>query len=566
MRNSSLPALILFLNTTLFSSCLAPESEGSRGYRLTVASALEKVFPDTEGSGMTANQVTLSLAQNECEGFQIIIEALERDIVVEGVELSPLEASGNKVIPADALSWRRVDYVETSITPVYPVDRIGQYPDPLMPAGPFAVEKDSRVSVWVTVQTNADSAPGTYNGTVTVQPEGLTPSSVSLTVTVWDFALEDETHLRTLTWLGESAISHFYQLDNSAGGLAQLDKYLERYEDILLQHRLGPGGLVAEGLRKHPETGQFDFSEMDRRLERLFSKGMNVFLMGTAPNLKRQGEEHYTEEFIAEFTERLKAFGDHLRSKGWIDRAYVYVYDEAPEAAWPEVKKMSRAIRAAAPELRIIQCLSEPAGVQALQGFVDVFDVYITHYHQTGVAHLQSEGTEAWLAVCCCPADNPNLFIEYPLLDARVIPMFCWKYGVQGFEYWSPNHWGRNPGKDRTERWPNGPWDPNSFGEYNGDGYLLYPGPEGVPYPSIRLKALRDGFEDYEYMWTLNQLVEKATRAGKGSLDLVQESKRLLGMEELITNEGDFVRTEDRYFSFREKVANSIVALKRLSE
>ena len=319
-------------------------------------------------------------------------------------------------------------------------------------------------------------------------------------------------------------------------------------------------------MRKRQETGQFDFSEMDSRLERLFSKGMNVFIMGTAPNLKRQGKEHYTAEFIDEFTERLKAFGDHLRSKGWIDRAYVYVYDEAPEAAWPEVKKMSRAIRAAAPELRIIQCLSEPAGVQALQGFVDVFDVYITHYHQTGVAPLQSEGTEAWLAVCCCPADNPNLFIEYPLLDARIIPMFCWKYGVQGFEYWSPNHWGRNPGKDPAERWPNAPWDPNSFGKYNGDGYLLYPGPEGVPYPSIRLKALRDGFEDYEYMWTLDQLVEKATRSGKESLDQVQEAKRLLRMDELITDDGDFAKTEDRYFAFREKVAKSIVALRGMHE
>ena len=121
---------------------------------------------------------------------------------------------------------------------------------------------------------------------------------------------------------------------------------------------------------------------------------------------------HYAPEFIAEFTEYLKAFGDHLRNKGWIDRAYVYVYDEAPKSAWPEVKKISRAIRTAAPGLRIIQCLNEPEGVKALQGSVDVFDVYIAQYHETGVAELQSEGTQAWLAVCCCPADLPNLFIE----------------------------------------------------------------------------------------------------------------------------------------------------------
>ena len=566
-RNPALKSLrgsLLFLVscTTLFSSDLIPEPEDSPGYRLNLASALEKIFPDTEYAASTTNQAVLSLAQNECESFQIIVEAPWRDVTVESLEFSSLQGAGNNFIPADALSWRRVDYVETAITPVYPIDRIGKHPDPLMPAGRFTVKKNSRVSLWVTLRTEVDTVAGTYHGKATVKPTDMKPSSVSLTVTVWDFALQEETHLRTLTWLGKGALRSFYRLGDSAADRAQLEEYLENYQDILLQHRLGPGGSIADGLRKSRETGQFDFSELDVSLERLFSKGMNVFIMGTAPNLKRRGEEHYTSEFIAEFTDRLKAFGDHLRRKGWLDRAFVYVYDEAPESAWPEVMKMSRAIRSAAPELRIIQCLSEPAGVKALQGFVDVFDVYIAHYHQTGMARLQREGVQAWLAVCCCPADHPNLFIEYPLLDARIIPMFCWKYGVQGFEYWSPNSWGPNLRKDVSERWPEVPWNPNSFGDYNGDGYLLYPGPGGVPYPSIRLAALRDGFEDYEYMWTLNQCVEEVTRSGQESLAQIPLSKRLLRMNELIRDDGSFVTTEDRYFAFREKVANSILALR----
>ena len=310
-----------------------------------------------------------------------------------------------------------------------------------MPPARFTVKRNSRATLWITVWSKAETVPGVYYGTVTIRPTNLPPSSVPLKVTVWDFALDDVPHLQTLTWLGPQDIRSFYNLDDSAEDRSRLNHYLKRYEDMLLDHRLGPGGSVVDGLRKNQETDQFDFSRIDERLERLFSKGMNVFLMGTAPNLKRQGKEHYAPEFIAEFTEYLKAFGDHLRNKGWIDRAYVYVYDEAPKSAWPEVKKISRAIRTAAPGLRIIQCLNEPEGVKVLQGSVDVFDVYIAQYHETGVAELQSEGTQAWLAVCCCPADHPNLFIEYPLIDARMISMFCWKYGAQGFEYWSPNHW-----------------------------------------------------------------------------------------------------------------------------
>jgi hypothetical protein len=548
----------------LLGSSLPVEREETPGYRLRVVSTLEKVFPDSVYTETGLKEAAISLAQNEFEGFQLIIEASRREVKVKGVRFSDLRGSGNHILPADALSWRRVGYVETAIDPAYPVDRVGLFPDPLMPPGRFTVKRNSRTVLWITVRTRADTPPGIYQGTVTIQPSGMTPSSVPLKVTVWDFALEDEPHLRTLTWLGSRAIKSFYNLKDTVEDRSRLSQYLQNYEDILLNHRLGPGGSVAEGLRKNQATDQFDFSRIDARLERLFSKGMNAFLMGTAPNLKRQGQEHYTPEFIAEFTERLKAFGDHLESKGWIDRAYVYVYDEAPKSAWPEVRKISRAIRAAAPGLRIIQCLNEPEGVRALRGFVDVFDVYITHYHETRLEELQSEGIQAWLAVCCCPADHPNLFIEYPLIDARIIPMFCWKYGVQGFEYWSPNHWARNSEGDPGERWPGGTWDPNTFGKYNGDGYLLYPGPHGVPYPSVRLAALRDGFEDYEYLWKLKQLVEQARLAGVEAIDPVEESLRLLAMEELISDEGDFERKAHRYFAFRRRTAESIVALKKV--
>ncbi|MFV1969175.1 MAG: hypothetical protein ACC628_27455, partial [Pirellulaceae bacterium] len=100
---------------------------------------------------------------------------------------------------------------------------------------------------------------------------------------------------------------------------------------------------------------RYDFSSIDQCLEYLLGKGMNAFIMGTAPNLKRQGKNEFTPEFITKFTETLKAYGDHLREKGWIDKAYVYTYDEAPKRHWGEVRKIAKAIKRAAPELRILQ-------------------------------------------------------------------------------------------------------------------------------------------------------------------------------------------------------------------
>jgi hypothetical protein len=145
----------------------------------------------------------------------------------------------------------------------------------------------------------------------------------------------------------------------------------------------------------------------------------------------------------------------------------------------------------------------EPEGVKELTGFADVFDVYVTQYHRAGVAASQKQGAEVWLAICCYPMDRPNFFIEYPLLDMRATFWLCWKYKVNGFEYWSPNAWGANWQK-KGDKWPKVPWVANAFGRHNGDGYLVYPGEDGQPYSSIRFEAFRDGLEDYEYLWTLN--------------------------------------------------------------
>ncbi|MCJ7652259.1 MAG: DUF4091 domain-containing protein, partial [Actinobacteria bacterium] len=55
------------------------------------------------------------------------------------------------------------------------------------------------------------------------------------------------------------------------------------------------------------------------------------------------------------------------------------------------------------------------------------------------------------------------------------------------------------------------PWSNPAFahpGHFNGGGYLFYPGvPCGIdgPVSSQRMKALRRGLQDYEYMWLLGE-------------------------------------------------------------
>ncbi len=523
-----------------------------------------KIFPDTDYKppGALKKRLSISLARNEVEVGQIIVEAPWRDVTVEAVEFSPLKGPSGALLPASALSWRRVDFVETAFTPPYPVPRVGWYPDPLMPPGPFCVKRLSRTPIWISVKAPEDVRGGEYTGTVKLIFKGLKPASVPLEIRIWDFTLPETTHLRTLTWFnGFGWFPRHYGFDRrSEEGRRLHNAATRRFWDMLLEHRLGPGGNVASFVPRRRR--KYDFSEIDKRLEYLFAKGMNAFIMGTAPNLRRRGKDRYTPEFISQFTAMLKAYADHLKKKGWLDKAYVYTYDEAPRRHWGEVRKIAKAIKRAVPGLKIIQCLNQPAGVRALADVIDVFDIYIAQYHKTGVAELQRRGTEVWLAVCCYPMDRPNLFIEYPLIDARLIPLFCWKYKAAGFEYWSPASWGKNVRRSgKGPMWPEIPWDPNTFGRYNGDGYLIYPGPGGMPYPSLRLEALRDGFEDYEYLWLLRTLAVKGESSGL-SAKLLQTARRLLSLRELIADDGSFNDSINDYYEFRRQVARSIEALR----
>ena len=80
-------------------------------------------------------------------------------------------------------------------------------------------------------------------------------------------------------------------------------------------------------------------------------------------------------------------------------------------------------------------------------------------------------------------------------IDYRIQPGFInQSLGLTGLLYWSVDDWSPNPWED-----PQGGQNP----DYPGEGVLVYPGgPAGLKgvAPSMRLKYLRDGVEDYEYI------------------------------------------------------------------
>ncbi|MGD9497497.1 MAG: glycoside hydrolase domain-containing protein, partial [Armatimonadota bacterium] len=120
-------------------------------------------------------------------------------------------------------------------------------------------------------------------------------------------------------------------------------------------------------------------------------------------------------------------------------------------------------------------------------------------------------GLQVWTYTCCGPRfPYTNIMADDPLICARIIGWQMYQQKLDGFLFWGLNYWAR-PHNDRPIHLPQGPrlqWSITTGGDtwyaLHGDGVLLYPLPDG-PMGSIRLANIRDGFEDYEYLWALGE-------------------------------------------------------------
>jgi glycosyl hydrolase family 123 len=65
------------------------------------------------------------------------------------------------------------------------------------PAAPFPVNAGQNQPVWVEVFVPPATPPGTYTGAVTVTASGLAPTTVPLTLTVWNFTLPNSSSVRS---------------------------------------------------------------------------------------------------------------------------------------------------------------------------------------------------------------------------------------------------------------------------------------------------------------------------------------------------------------------------------
>jgi len=347
---------------------------------------------------------------------------------------------------------------------------------------------------------------------VTVSAGDQTLAEVPVELTVYDFSLPDTIAMR----------SNFGYLSNPFA------------IDTLLAHRCIPGSL-GNIWPEWTEEGGIDDSASGERL-RMMVEERHVNAL--AIPFKYRGEPEKCKLY-------LRDLAAYLREKGWLDLAYIYMKDEPNDAEEYEVVRQEGALIHEAD--RGIKCLCTEQTITSdpqwgdLYGAVDIWCPLWGLYDEQTARQRQALGEEIWSYTALCQRDTKNPFwqIDFPPLVYRAPFWVSWHYDIKGFLYWSSVYW--KPYEDVWTR-------PHFRDSYWGEGMLLYPGTEAGtrgPVPSIRLKLIRKGMEDFEYM-TL-----AADKVGKEQVDAIVDS--------LARSFTDWERNPTAYAEGRQEIASLIL-------
>ncbi len=524
--------------------------EGSAEYRIAVATSLDRVFPDGMALAPPVVGATIDLAAagNEYEGFQILVaagDALLSDVSLDISEF--MDSRGRVAISGRFVEWRVVGYVTTK-RPYYPVKFVGDWPDPLLLERTVDIQPDSTQPFWVTVYVPAGTPAGTYEAQVGVYSGKKLLDKVPVVLKVFDFALPRETKLKTaFDFYPDTTHYRYPPLENEDERryrvrIAELN---ERYIIDMLRHRLNP--ILNADVIDEATLGRLEWY---RRL------GLNNFAIGRRGGTFGNNWPAEDKEIEA-FRGLYERYGTRLAIEGLLPNHYIYMWDESSMGD-PRVAKIAAMIHRGDPRLKNMVCYHGFWDPQKHPGWGDDIDIWcfqIDSFDQEKMDELKRRGMEIWMYVSSPGGKtSPNFVIDTDSMDYRIVPWLCWKYDIKGLLYWCVNWW---PFVDPFEDTNNTQWG------QNGNGLLYYPGPEG-PISSIRLEVLRDGLEDYEYLYLLKVIVRTVKAMGLEAQagDLLKEAEELLEVDVSIARSmTDFTKDTRVFLERRRKIGEAIEEL-----
>ncbi len=437
---------------------------------------------------------TMYLAKNESEYCQIAIQT-RLDRSDSRVSLSAFTNENG-----DALEtiFCAEEYIKTTGEALF-----GSYPDALPPLSVGEENKLQMVGLqnyplFIGVRTTNDTVPGDYTAKLTLECSRDTENKyerLDLTVTahVWDFELPDKPAMDTAMGLEKWQIARAHHVDANSEAATELYK---TYYEFLLRHHVSAYNLPVDILS----------DEADAYMSDPRCTSFCIPYAGDAA---------------------IQAYRDKLQSNpAWAAKAYFYPIDEPHSTenvnAYNNIIARLRSVwgddfHMVTPfygiELKDDETGEIIRNLEVQSGNSDILCPETVCFSDSGfaadIADRAAQGDKIWWYVCCGPGpktDYCNLFTQQDGIKHRILFWQQKQQNVTGLLYWSTTYWTDVGGDPWTSAWTT-PWTGvDTFG----DGSLMYDGYHvGVngPVSSLRLEAVANGIEDYEYLTMAGELL-----------------------------------------------------------
>jgi hypothetical protein len=408
---------------------------------------------------------------------------------------------------------------------------------------------------------------------------------VPISLHVWDFALPATPRTQTALGLSMGTVYRYHHATTGDQQRALFDKYMRNFAD----HRISPYNPTPFDPMEirfvpdaNPPRAEISFDRFDvamrQAIERWHITSFSVPLPGIGGGTfyeRNEGEiagfKAGSPQYEAMFASMVGQIESHLREKGWLDKAYIYWFDEPEPRDYEFVRVRMDRVRKHAPGL--CRMLTEQP-VDPLVGAVDLWCPILDAFEPTRAAERRAAGDRFWWYICTGPkAPYCTEFIDYPDTDLRVWCWQTWQNQISGLLIWETVYWTsasafpdslQNPYKDPMS-YVVGYGTPAGTKKYwgNGDGRFLYP-PESAagganqfvdeaPVSSVRWEMLRDGIEDLDYCYLLTDLL--AARGEGGGRPEVPAS--------ITTSRTSYTLDPRPIYEHRRRIAERIEALAR---
>ena len=522
-RLTGLLALVMLLS--MIAGCGAGQTPQTEGVKLWYGYNTDRLLQDvTYTDYMEQRSSTLRMygIRGDVESAQLIITP-EEAVTAFDFELEVLEsADGEKLRDIEVFSqW----YVTVDAS--YNSASYGVYPDALVPMAALKREGYNRIAagnnqgIWINVSVDADAKPGKYTGTGILELDGVS-HEIPVELTVYDALMPEQVHLRScfLIW-------YDYMLKGegvNTGAVAQA------YFDLLVEKRCMPmypepaiyndyDGFVdwvVANVADNPKISTYalPYSAVETEVGRAVDgdKVMSILTKLAQKNVELRKAGNETTNLFEKAYFYLGAIIDEptgnmlnmvkvcdltiSESKFAVADAYLTDYPDLYHSliGLPHVvttayneellgSDTEGGVQAWCPQFQYWHSQSQREQYYARQNTTD-----------------RLMGEEAWWYGCNNPkAPFPTYHLDDDLIAPRVLSWMQYDYGAEGNLYWCIN-------RSLEDMWERA----DEIGGAVCEGNLTYPGAKfklKEPMSTLRLESIREGAEDYEYFWMIEQAI-----------------------------------------------------------